>query len=373
MNFTVSSTTLGGCLQALSRVLNSKNSLPILDSFLFEVANNALTVTASDGDNVMKSTVELVESDSDFSFCLISKTIIEAVKEFSEEPLVFEVNNIDMSVTIRYHNGKNRIPFQPAELFPRIENDEASMTSIAISASSLEKAISRSIFAVAQDDLRPVMNGLFFDLKTDNLTIVASDGHKLVRNENYAVVGNEPASFILPKKPATLLKTLLPKDGDVSFLFNAGTAIVKFANYVLSCRLIDGKFPNYNSVIPQFNPFEVTIDRQMLLSAIKRVLVFAPQNSYLVRFSLEPNKLVLSSEDADSATSATEELSCDYNGQNMSIGFKGISFVEILNNTNSQEVVLRLADPSRAGVIVPAEQEENDDLLMLIMPMLLND
>ena len=373
MNFTISSSTLGSCLQALSRVLNGKSSVPILDSFLFEVANNFLTVTAGDGDNVIKSTVELVESDGDYSFCLISKTIIEAVKEFSEEPLSFEINQNEMSVTIKYHNGMNRIPYQSADLYPRVAIDEASMMSITISSAVLEKTISRSLFATAQEDLRPVMNGLFFDLKTDNLTIVASDGHKLVRNENYSVTGNEPASFILPKKPASLLKSLLGKDGDATLLFNQGTAVVKFANYILSCSLIAGRFPNYNSVIPQTNPFEVTIDRQVLLSAIKRVLVFAPQSSYLIRFTLEPNNLVLSSEDTDLATSAKEELSCDYFGQTMSIGFKGTSFVEILNNIGAQDVVLRLADPSRAGVIVPAAQEENDNLLMLIMPMLLND
>lgn len=373
MNFTVSSTTLSSCLQALSRVLNSKNTLPILDSFLFDVANNTLTVTASDGENVITSKIELVDSNEEFSFCLYSKTIIDAVKEFAEEPLTFDVNMTEMSATIKYHNGQNRIPVQAADTFPRVNPTDVPMSVINIEAPSLEKAINRSLFATTQDDLRPVMNGLYFDLKSDNLTIVASDGHKLVRNENLAIKGNEPASFILPKKPATLLKNLLSKDGMVTIKFNAGTAIIEFGNTVMICRLIEGKYPNYNSVIPQNNPNELTIDRQALLGALRRVLVFASQSSYLICFKLENNKVTLKSEDVDYSKSANEELTCEYFGQQMSIGFKGTSLIEILNNIDSQEVVFKLADPSRAGVVVPATQPENDNLLMLVMPMMLNE
>lgn len=373
MNFTVSSTALSSRLQALSRVLNSKNTLPILDSFLFEIVNKVLTVTASDGENVVKSDIELIDNNEDFSFCLSSKTIIDAVKEFAEEPLTFEVNTGEMSVTMKYHNGKNRLPIQVADAYPRMQMSDEDVTEIKVDARRFEKAISRSVFATAQDDLRPVMNGLYVDLKSDNLTIVASDGHKLVRNENYEIKGNEPASFILPKKPANLLKNLLPKEGDVVVKFNESNAMITFAGCTIICRLIEGKYPNYNSVIPQNNPNEVTISRQDLLSALKRVLVFASQSSYLIRFALENNKLTLSSEDIDYSTSAKEELTCEYFGQQMNIGFKGTSMIEILSNMDSESVILKLADPSRAGVIVPAEQAENDNLLMLIMPMLLND
>ena len=373
MNFTVSSATLSSCLQALSRVLNSKSSLPILDSFLFDVANNVLTVTASDGENVVTSKIDLVDSSEQFSFCLISKTIIDAVKEFADEPLSFDINMNEMSAIIKYHNGQNRIPVQSSETYPRINaNSEDMTTTINVEANVLEKAITRSLFATTNDELRPVMNGLYFDLKTDSLTIVASDGHKLVRNVNHTITGYEPASFILPKKPATMLKTLLPKDGTVNIKFNKGTAVIEFEKTVMVCRLIEGRYPNYNSVIPQNNPNELTIDRQALLTSLRRVLVFAA-SSCLIGFRLENNKLTLSSEDIDYSKSANEELNCEYYGQQMSIGFKGTSLIEILSNIDSQEIVFKLADPSRAGVLMPATQNEKEDLLMLVMPMMLND
>lgn len=373
MKFTVSSTTLSGCLQALARVFNSKNTVPILNDFLFEVKGETLTVTASDGENVIKSNISIVEADSTFSFCLLGKTIMDSVKEFAEEPLTFEVNLSEQSAIIKYHNGKIRIPLHLADPYPRVQNDAEPMTDITVDAGSLEKTIGRSIFATAQDDLRPVMNGLYFDLKSDNLTIVASDGHKLVRNENFAIKGNEPASFILPKKIATHIKSLLSKEGEVNIKFSTKIAVVTFENYEVTCRLIEGKYPNYNSVIPLNNPNEVTIDRQLLLGALKRVLVFASQSSYLIRFNLSQSKLGLSSEDVDYSTSADEELTCDYFGSPMSIGFKGTSMIEILSNMDCESVILKLADPSRAGIIVPAREDDNDSQLMLIMPMLLND
>ena len=219
-----------------------------------------------------------------------------------------------------------------------------------------------------------VMNGVFFDLTAEGLAIVASDGHKLVRNRNFGIKSDMPTSFILPKKPATLLKNVLGKDGgDVVIKFDSRSAEIQFADGLLCCRLIEGRYPNYNSVIPQNNPNKMTIDRRSLIGALRRVLPFASESSQLIRFHVETGKLELSSEDIDFATSAKENLTCEYSGQPMSIGFKGPSLTEILNNLESDEVVVELADPSRAGVIVPVTQPENEDVLMLIMPMLLND
>lgn len=373
MIFTVSSTALCSRLQALARVLNSKNTLAILDSFLFEIVDKSLTVTASDGENVVVSKIELTESNEDFSFCVSCKTIIDAVKEFAEEPLTFEINLGEMSATMIYHNGQNKLPIQTSESYPKFQPIADDANIITIEANKFEKAISRSIFATAQDELRPVMNGVAIDLKTDNLTIVASDGHKLVRTEYYDITDNDPGTFILPKKPAMLLKALLPKEGDVEMKFTKSSAIISFENFTITCCLIEGKYPNYNSVIPQNNPNEVTVNRHSLLSALKRVLVFASQSSFLIRFSLENNKLTLSSEDLDYSKSAKEELVCEYFGQAMSIGFKGTSMIEILSNIDCEDIILKLADPSRAGVVVPAVKEENTDVLMLLMPMLLND
>ena len=239
---------------------------------------------------------------------------------------------------------------------------------------TLMNGISRSLFATADDELRPVMNGIYFDIHTDDLTFVASDGHKLVRLRNLSVKSPERASFILPKKPANLLKGLLSKEGEmVSIKFDDNNAYINCANFEMVCRLIEGRYPNYNSVIPQENPFKVTIDRISFLNALKRVSVFSNPASSLVKLQLKENEMLVSAQDIDFSTSAEEKIVCSFDGTELSIGFKATYLIEILSNINSEEVILELADPSRAGLIVPSENEENEDLLMLLMPMMLND
>ena len=234
--------------------------------------------------------------------------------------------------------------------------------------------INRSLFATAQDELRPVMNGIYFDLTPEHLAVVASDGHKLVRNKVFTVQSEQPASFILPKKPAGLLKNLLQKDGgDVEIKFNERNAEINYGDGRLSCRLIEGRYPNYNSVIPQNNTNTLTVDRLALLAALRRVQPFANDSSNLIRFHVEGSTLQLDAEDFDFSKTATERMICDYNGQPMSIGFKGSAFIEILTNFDCEEVIIQLADPSRAGLVIPSEQPEGLDVLMLMMPMLLND
>ena len=240
-------------------------------------------------------------------------------------------------------------------------------------AQMLLNGISRSLFATADDELRPVMNGIYFDIHTDDLTFVASDGHKLVRLRNLSVKSPERASFILPKKPANLLKGLLSKEGEmVSIKFDDNNAYINCANFEMVCRLIEGRYPNYNSVIPQENPFKVTIDRISFLNALKRVSVFSNPASSLVKLQLKENEMLVSAQDIDFSTSAEEKIVCSFDGTELSIGFKATYLIEILSNINSEEVILELADPSRAGLIVPSENEENEDLLMLLMPMMLN-
>ena len=238
----------------------------------------------------------------------------------------------------------------------------------------LLNGISRSLFATADDELRPVMNGVYFDIHTDDLTFVASDGHKLVRLRNLSVKSPERASFILPKKPANLLKNVLAKGSEmVSIKFDDNNAYVNCTNFEMVCRLIEGRYPNYNSVIPQENPFKVTIDRVSFLNALKRVSVFSNPASSLVKLQLKESEMVVSAQDIDFSTSAEEKIVCQFDGTELNIGFKATYLIEILSNINSEEVILELADPSRAGLIVPAENEENEDLLMLLMPMMLND
>ena len=301
--------------------------------------------------------------------------MLNAVKELAEQPLIFEVNENDNSIKVIYQNGSYSIMGQSADDYPSMPQMPEGYTETQLPTSSLANNIQRTLFATASDELRMVMNGIYFDLKEDSMNLVASDGHKMVRNMLLACKTDVPASFILPKKPAGLLRNVLSTDDEstVTIKFNNNAAEIVFTNGILSCRLIEGRYPNYASVIPTDNPNIVTIDRKSMLSALRRVQQFASESTQLVKLRLEMNNLQLTSEDIDFATSAQENVICEYGGVPMSIGFKGSVLVDILNNLSSEEVIIELADPSRAGVIRPAEQPENEDILMLIMPMLLND
>ena len=374
MRFTLSSSAFSSRLSILSKVVNSKNSLAILDCFLFDVKNNQLTITASDSENVLTTCLPLTECDGDGRFAVNSKTINDAVKELPEQPLTIDVDTDNYTVKVVYQNGMYNFTAQNADEFPNVMPMTDESTTLVIPSGVLSDSIGRSIFATATEELRPVMNGIYFDLTPECLAIVASDGHKLVRNRNYNIKTEEPQAFILPKKPATLLKNVLVKDeSDVAIRFDERNAQISFADHVLTCRLIEGRYPNYNSVIPQDNPNELTIDRKLLVGVLRRVLPFASESSQLVRLHLEPGLLEISSEDIDFSTSAKEQIACDYMGTPMNIGFKGPSLNEILNNLSGDEVKLQLADPSRPCLVVPAQQPENEDVLMLIMPMLLSD
>ena len=374
MRFTVSSTALSSKLNALSRVINSKNSLPILADFVFDVQGGILHLTASDSENVMNTQLELAESDGDGRFCVGNHDLLEAVKGFSEQPITFEVDQTANLAKISYQNGLFSLPVESADEFPTAPGVGMNASVITISNALLAENITRSLFATAQDELRPVMNGIYFDLTPEYLAVVASDGHKLVRNKIMTVHSDQPAAFILPKKPASLLKTLLGKDGgDVTIRFDERNAQISYGDGELICRLIEGRYPNYNSVIPQNNPNQLTVDRLGLQAALRRVQPFANDSSNLIRFHVEGGTLQLDAEDYDFSKTATERIACSYNGQPMSIGFKGSSFIEILSNFDCQEVNILLADSSRAGLVLPSEQPENQDVLMLMMPMLIND
>ena len=374
MRFTVSSTALSSRLNALSRVINSKNSLPILADFLFDIHDNVLYLTASDSENVMKTQLDLTECDASGRFAISNHDLLEAVKGFSEQPITFDVDLQTNLAKISYQNGLFSLPVENADEFPQPQGISFGANEIVISNALLAENINRTLFATAQDELRPVMNGIYFDLTAECLSIVASDGHKLVRNKIMSIQGQQPAAFILPKKPASLLKNLLGKDGgDVTIRFDERNAQINYGEGELICRLIEGRYPNYNSVIPQNNPNQITVDRLGLLAALRRVQPFANDSSNLIRFHVENGRLQLDAEDYDFSKTATERLSCDYNGQPMSIGFKGSSFIEILSNFDCNDVIIQLADPSRAGLVLPSEQPEGQDVLMLMMPMLIND
>ncbi|EPT33299.1 DNA polymerase III, beta subunit [Bacteroidetes bacterium oral taxon 272 str. F0290] len=374
MKFIVSSTGLFSHLQAVSRVINSKNSLPILDCVLMEVKEGILSLTASDSESTLTTSLPVNDTDGNGRFAVSARKFIDSLKEIPEQPLTFEVDTNNFNIAIYYLNGKYSLVGQNADDFPLAPALRANPIHISMASKVLVNGINRTLFATAEDELRPVMNGVYMDMTPADITFVASDGHRLVRDKSTAAHANTNAAFILPKKPSNIWKTLLTKGEDEVIIdFDEKNAVITANEYKMVCRLIEGRYPNYNSVIPQDNPYKVRIDRQAMMSALRRVSVFSSQASSLIKLHLDNNQLQISAQDIDFSTSAEEILTCEYDGNPMSIGFKSTFLIDILNNLNAEEVIIELTDPSRAGVIVPAEQEENDDVLMLLMPMMLND
>ncbi|MBQ2299123.1 MAG: DNA polymerase III subunit beta [Bacteroidaceae bacterium] len=374
MRFNVSSSSLSNRLQTISRVQSSKNALPILDCILFELVGGELKMTASDSETAMTTTIEVTEAEGEGKFAIGSKQLISSIKEISDQPITFNVDQNTFAIEINYQNGKYNLVGQNGYEYPVSSAMNSYSRSIAIDAAVMFNGINRCLFAAADDELRPQMNGVYFDMTTENITFVASDGHKLVRNRVFSVCADEASAFILPKKPALLLKTVLPKaEGDAVIRFDDRNAEIQLTDYVITCRLIEGRYPNYNSVIPTDNPFRVTVDRLAFISALRRVSVFASQSSALIKLHVDQGTLTVSAQDLDFSTSAEEHIMCEYEGMAMSIGFNGPFLIDVLNSITGNDIVLELADPSRAGVITPAEQEENEDLIMLLMPMMLKD
>ena len=374
MKFNVSSSKLFSQLQAVSRVINNKNALPILDDVLFDLVGNELRLTASDGETTIRTSIEVENVEGTGKVAPAAKLLLETLKEFSEQPLAFTIDENNFAVNMVSQNGTYSFVGVNGNEYPEMPNTEADARQILLPANVLQNAIEKTIFCTADDDLRPVMNGIFFDIAEDKVTMVATDAHRLVRYSNTGVQAGTAASFILPKKPASLLKNLLAKaDEDVKVTFGAKNARFEFGSTIVVCRQIEGRFPNYNAVIPQGNQNIVTVDRQTIINACKRVAVFANNGTAQLRLALSENQIKISAQDIDFSTSAEETISCDYNGTPMAIGFKAPFLIDLLSSIASADVQLKLADPARAGLILPVENEENEDVLMLLMPMLLND
>jgi len=375
MKFVVSSTELLSHLLAISKVVNSKNTLPILDNYLFLLEDNRLTITASDLESTLITSLELDNTSGTGIIAVPAKLMNDTLKEFPEQPLTFQIDSETFAIDIFSQNGKFSIVGQNGEDFPQqpILN-EAIASSVNVNHSVLLNGINKTLFATADDELRPVMNGIFIELSEDDMKFVASDAHKLVRYKRFDAKAEKTASFILPKKPAALLKSLLPKeDFDVKLEFDDKNAFFTLSNYKLICRLVEGNYPSYNSVIPASNPNKLIIDRVEFYNTVRRVSVFSNQASNLVRLKLTENQLVVSAQDIDFAISAVERLNCQYEGDDMEIGFKSTFLQEILSNLSATEVKMELSDPTRAGLLLPAENEnEEEDVLMLLMPMMIN-
>ncbi len=375
MKFVISSTALLSHLQAISRVISNKNTLPILDNFLFKLGKKELKITASDLETTLITTIQLENVTDEGSIAIPARILTDTLKEFPDQPLTFDINSDTFGVTITTENGKYNIVGQNGDDFPQlptIKKDQKN--SIQLPANVLLSGITKTLFATADDELRPVMNGIYIELFADNMTFVASDAHKLVRYKRLDVKAENEASFILPKKPASLLKTILPKEqNDVLIEFDDKNAFFTLAEYKLVSRLVEGNYPSYNSVIPTNNPNKLTIDRLELFNALKRVALFSNQASNLVKLELKGNQLNVSAQDIDFSISANERLNCQYEGDDMEIGFKSSFLIEILSNISSTDVLVELSDPSRAGILFPAEKEnEDENVLMLLMPMMIN-
>jgi DNA polymerase III subunit beta len=379
MKFIVSSTDLLSHLQAISRVINSKNSLPILDNFLLQLEGNTLTMTASDIETTLITSMEVETAEGNGKVAVASRLLLDTLREFSEQPLSFNINDSNLAMVITSPNGSYNFIGQNGDEYPRMPQLQEDARTLTLDVSSLLGGISKTLFCTADDELRPVMNGVFFDIAADRLTLVATDAHKLVRyktkhTSSTIVEGDEAVSFILPKKPATMLKNILPKEsGEVQINFDKKNAYFKLANYTMICRQVEGRFPNYNAVIPTTNPYKIIIDRATLLNAMKRVSVFANQASNLVKLAFADNAILISAQDIDFSISAEETITCQFTGEPIKIGFKSSFLIEILGNINASDIVMELSDASRAGLILPFENEKDEEILMLLMPMLLND
>lgn len=375
MKFVVSSTELLEHLQAISKVISSKNTLPILDNFLFELKDGKLVATASDMESTLITSIPLDNSIGEGVIAFPAKILTDTLKEFPEQPLTFDIDMDSLAVKITSENGVFSIVGQQGEDYPKIPGiEENSTVSITVDSELLLNGVSKTLFATADDELRPVMNGVFIELGNEDLTFVASDAHKLVRYKRLDGRSNVASSFILPKKPASLLKNILPKEqNQVTLEFDEKNAFFSLSNYKLICRLVEGNYPSYNSVIPKNNPNVMTIDRVELYNTLKRVSVFSNPASNLIKFHLTDNQVVVSAQDIDFSISARERLQCQYEGEEMEIGFKSVFLLEILSNISSSNVMLELSDPTRAGIFLPYDNENADeDVLMLLMPMMIN-
>ena len=371
MKFIVSSSYLLKQLQVLGNVINSSNTLPILDNFLFDLDHNVLTVSASDLETTMSATLD-IDSESKGSVAVPAKLLLEILKTFPEQPLTFTVEE-NNTIEISSNSGKYAVAYAPSDEFPKSVNlDDPSVT--LVPADVLATAISKTIFAAGNDDLRPVMSGVFFQFSPQGLIFVATDAHKLVKYARTDVTASQVADFIMPKKPLNILKNILGTSGaEVKIEYNDSNAAFSFDNYVLMCRLIDGKYPNYEAVIPKENPNKLMIDRSQFLSSVRRVAIFSNKTTHQIRLKIAGAELNVSAEDIDYSNKAEERLTCDYQGDDMQIGYNSRFLTEMLTNLQSDMIMLEMSLPNRAGILTPVDGlEEGETVTMLVMPVMLN-
>ena len=375
MKFIVSSTDLLQGLLSVSRVIASKNSLPILDNFLFVLEGNSLTVTASDSETTLKTIINIDEVTEGGEIAVPAKLLTDTLKELPTQPIEFATEPEKNIVNIAWASGSAQIPYLSTEDYPELPQLSEPIQ-LVLKGQILSEGINNTIYATADEELRPVMNGIFFDITQENTTMVASNAHKLVCYTRNDVKGNGASGFILPKKPANILKNNLAKLGEetVEISFDKKNAYFKFDNSLMVCRLVDGTYPAYRSVIPKNNTNIVSVTRSELLNASKRVAVCSNQATSQIIFKLSQNKLEISAQDVDFSMSAHETVNCEYEGVPMEIGFKSTFLIEILGNLPYDQICIKLADPNRAALIQPAIQSEpEEEICALLMPMRINN
>lgn len=370
MNFIVTSTALLKHLQSVGGALNTSNTLPILDNFLFEINKEELTISASDLETTMKTKME-IKSESEGKIAVPAKLLLDILKNFPEQPLTFTIED-NLSIEIASDYGKYKLVGEDANEYPKTPIVENPST-VKLPGEVITNAINKTIFATGNDELRPVMNGVFCEFTGEGLTFVATDAHKLVRYRRKDFTSDSNSTFILPKKPLNLLKNHINDEAEVTLEFNESNAKFQFENIEMTCRLIDGKYPNYEAVIPVENPNKLTVTRNIFSSSIKRVSIFANKSTHQVQLKMAGTELTISAEDLDFSNEANERLTCSYEGEDMEIGFNSRFLLEMLNNIDASDIVIEMSAPNRAGIILPSEVKNPDEeILMLIMPVMIS-
>ncbi|MCM1377647.1 MAG: DNA polymerase III subunit beta [Clostridium sp.] len=370
MKFNVPGKEFAAQLQAVSKVINAKNSLQILENFLLRVDGDTLYITGSDQESFLTASLTVFDSDGEGEIAINAKRILDITKEVSAQPIQFEAHLDTLSVTLSFSTGKFNFPGVNAAEFPRKKVSDDEKIAFSLPSDVVRKGIENTIFAVSLESIRPIMTGIYWDIKSEAAVFVSSDTHKLVKYENSETAPGVECSFILPSKVAGIIRSLIKADdADVNITKEEKSAEFNFGSYSLSCRLIKGVYPNYNRVIPESNPFSVIVDRNELLTATRRVSIFASQASNLLRLSLSDNVIELTAQDLDFSTDAAESVACEYDGNPMMIGFKADYMKEVLSNLKGDMVKIELSDPARPGLFLPAKQEEGEYIVMLQMPM----
>ncbi len=372
MKFSISSAELLKGLQTAGGTISSNPVLPILADFLFTIENNQLTISATDLEVSITTRLE-VNADSDGAVAIPARILQDTLKALPQQPLTFTVDEDKQSVEITSAYGKYKLAGVSGEDFPTIPQPEDDMDSISMPSGTLAQAVQKTIFAAATDELRPAMNGVYFQVDLSKLTLAATDAHKLVKYTFNNMESNVSTSFIVPRKGLNLLRSILPADEEVKLSFNRSNAFFEYGDTQLACRLIDARYPDYNAVIPVENPNTLSVSREDFQNSLRRIVIYANKSTNQVILNIKDGSLVISAQDLDYSNEATEQISCTYEGEPVTIGFNAKFLVEMLGVLESDEVKMRLSTPTRAGILLPAEEPEGEEILMLVMPVMLSN